>query len=298
MFLMKQISMSSLLIAILTFLAPFIFISNTIAYPEEGDCTGYHGITYIDIPVDNDALIILDGDPSENFWTENSNQKGKVEIKLAETKVGEEIPEIYTLNATFIMNSEYLYLLCQWIDNTPLYDYPPEKDGIAFCWNINTPNFSAYYVADMNTIHMGGGRVDAWRWVYSNFVSSGQEHLCGDDCFDENGWIDGNPEANSINVAYTNTGNSYTLEMKRKLITNEYYDVQFDEAKIYKFNVAILNDSYGVDHSISWTYALDLREPSNIIPFFQLNFIIILLLIAIILTKINFKKVFTNIDEN
>jgi hypothetical protein len=249
------------------FFISFMADSST-AYPGEGDCSQYHGITYIDIPIDNDADILLDGAPSEPFWSNPANKDGVIAIPLAKIQSGPEIPEIYTLNATFIMNNEYLYIFCKWNDNTPLYNYPPEKDGIAFCWDINTPNFTAYYAMDMNTRGMGNGSVDAWRWDYTDSLTPGIIHLFGDDCFNEDGWIDGNPEANSIEAAFTSTSESYNLEFKRKLNTNEQYDVQFTEKKLYKFNIAIFNDSHYEDHIISWTYALDLREePKNISGF-------------------------------
>ncbi|MFW9987577.1 MAG: hypothetical protein ACFFC3_02895, partial [Candidatus Odinarchaeota archaeon] len=153
-------------------------IINGNAWPGEGDCSKTHGITYIDIPIDNEADITLDGNPSENFWTKASNEKGRIQIKLAITKIGTEIPEVFTLNCTFVMNSEFLYILLKWTDLTPQYDESGNKDGLAFCWDINTPNFSAYYVTDMNTMHMGGGRVDAWRWAYSTYKLAGQAYYC------------------------------------------------------------------------------------------------------------------------
>jgi len=263
----------------LLLLLNIIFFSSmagpSFAYYGDGDCSHSHGVTYIDIPIDNNADIVLDGIPSEPFWTEPANKNGSITIKLSEMRIGSEIPEIYTLNATFIMNEEYLYILCIWDDNTPLYDFPPEKDGIAFCWNINTPNFTAYYVTDMNTRDMGGGFVDAWRWTYGDHLTPEDIHLCGDDCFNDDGWIDGNPEANSIDAAFTNTTGSYCLELRRKLNTNEAYDVQFTEKKLYKFNLAILNDSHYEDHAISWTYALDLREEPRIISGFPIEYLLL-----------------------
>jgi hypothetical protein len=264
---------------ILTFILLFISLvsitNSSLAYYGDGNCSHSHGIKYIDIPIDNNADIILDGIPSEPFWADPANKNGSITIKLSEMRVGLEIPEIYTLNATFIMNEEYLYILCVWNDKTPLYDYPPEKDGIAFCWNIDTPNFTAYYIADMNTRDMGNGSVDAWRWTYDDDLTPGEIHHCGDDCFNEDGWIDGNPEANSIDAAFTNTTSSYSLELRRKLNTNEVYDVQFTEKKVYKFNVAILNDSHYEDHAISWTYALDLREEPRIISGFPIGYLLL-----------------------
>ena len=273
-----------LLISFFQFFLIYSIIFNVNAWPGEGDCSGTHGITYIDIPIDKDAYINLDGNPSENFWTKTSNEKGQIQIKLAMTKIGTEIPEVFTLNATFVMNKEDLYILLEWVDLTPQYEESGNKDGLAFCWDINTPNFSAYYITDMNTMHMGGGRVDAWRWAYSTYKPAGEAYYCLDDCFDEDGWIQGNPEINNIEVAYSVTENSYTLELSRNLITNDEYDVQFDHNGIYKFNLALFNDTKYEDHAISWTYAIELeKESTPVISGFLLEYLILFTCISTIL---------------
>jgi hypothetical protein len=255
-----------------------------IAYPGQGDCYSAHPLTILEIPVDNGAHITLDGTPSESFWTDPKNSNGFHTIKLAETKFGIEIPEIYTINATFIMNSQYLYILMIWIDKTPQYEESGNKDGLAFCWDINTVNFSAYFITDMNTNDTGGGRVDAWRWVYSSYNPTDQSYFCIDDCFDESGWINDNPEPKDVEVAYSVGLNSYTLEIRRKLITNDEYDVQFNEKKLYKFNLALFNDTKDEDHAISWTYAIDLREPvPTSIPGLQIGLLLFIVGISIVL---------------
>ena len=269
---MNKIKFRILIIMFLISFSSLFNISNIVAYPGDGDCSNYHGITYIDVPSNSNANIIVDGVPSEDFWSEIANP---TEVILAEIEPEGVIPELYSLNISFVMNNDYLFILCQWEDNTPRYDYPPDQDGIAFCWDINTVNFSAFYVLDMNTRDMGNGSVDAWRWLYQDTISSGEMHLCGDDCFNEEGWVQGNPEAKSIDVAFTNDSSSYTLEMRRSLNTNEIYDVQFTENKVYKFNIALLNDDHDEEHAISWTYALDLREPEQKIWSFNIEFFIL-----------------------
>ncbi|TFF84062.1 MAG: hypothetical protein EU552_01680 [Promethearchaeota archaeon] len=256
---MKKITINSIIIVALLTLTSTFYIFGVVAYPGDGDCSTYHGITYIDVPIISNSEITLDGIPSEDFWSEPT------EILLAEIELPGVIPELYSLNISFVRNNEYLYIFCQWEDNSPRDDNPPEQDGIAFCWDIDTVNFSAYYVSDMNTIHMGNGSVDAWRWFYQDIISPGEVHLCVDDCFNEDGWVQGNPEAKNIDVAFTNDSSSYKLEMRRKLNSNEIYDVQFTEKKIYKFNIAVLNNDHDEKHAISWTYALDLRESEQII---------------------------------
>ena len=278
----KDLSIIKVLTVILITFTPLCYIFSVAAYPGDGDCSAYHGITYIDVAFNSDAEIVLDGVPSENFWN------NPTEILLAEIEAEGVIPELYSLNISFVMTNEYLFILCKWEDTTPLDDNPPEQDGIAFCWDINTINFSAYYVSDMNTLNMGNGSVDAWRWIYQDNISPGEEHLCGDDCFNEDGWVQGNPEAKNIDVAFTNDSNSYTLEMRRRLNTNEIYDVQFTQKKVYKFNIAVLNNDHDEEHAISWTYALDLREPEQNIWGF--NPVIFLSSISIMVFVIYFIK--------
>jgi hypothetical protein len=281
---MNKIKINSILIvALLSFVSSF-YIFEVVAYPGDGDCSGYHGISYIDVPIISNAEITLDGVRSETFWGQPT------EIILAEIELPGVIPILYSLNISFVKNSEYLFIFCQWEDTTPLDDNPPEQDGIAFCWDIDTINFSAYYVSDMNTINMGNGSIDAWRWNYQDIIAPGEVHLCGDDCFNEDGWVQGNPEAKSIDVAFTNDSSSYSLEMRRSLNTNEIYDVQFTEKKIYKFNVAVLNNDHDEKHAISWTYALDLRETEQIIWGFNFEIFIFSLFILICVIYINIHK--------
>lgn len=285
---MNKIKFRILIIMFLISLSSLSYISNITAYPGDGDCSNYHGITYIDVPFDPNANIVVDGVPSEDFWSEIANP---TEIILAEIEPEGVIPELYSLNISFVMNNDNLLILCEWEDNTPGYDYPPDQDGIAFCWDINTVNFSAFYVMDMNTRDMGNGSVDAWRWIYQDIISPGEEHLCGDDCFNEDGWIQGNPEAKNINVAFTNDSSSYTLEMRRELNTNEIYDVKFTEKKLYKFNIALLNDDHDEEHAISWTYALDLREPEQIISGYRFElFLLSISMLVFVVYLIKFRK--------
>jgi hypothetical protein len=267
-------------------------VETSYAYYGEGDCAHEHEIVYIDVPLDSDANIILDGNPTENFWKKESNQKGNMLIKLSERKIGTEIPEIHNLNITFIMNDNYIYILCIWEDSTPEFEDGNFKDGLAFCWNINAPNFSAYYAQnDMNTANMGGGRVDAWRWNYDDLNSRGEVHYVLDDCFDDEGWISPSEPGRDIKAAYnySETDNSYYLEIERKLITGEIFDVQFGDKKAYKFNLALFNDNQYEDHAISWTYALDLGEDNLISGFFitliASSMIVVLIIISIYIIR-------------
>ncbi|MBD3212377.1 MAG: hypothetical protein GF311_07200 [Candidatus Lokiarchaeota archaeon] len=267
-------------------------VETSYAYYGEGDCAHEHEIVYIDVPIDLDANIILDGNPTETFWKKESNQKGNLVIKLSERKIGTEIPEIHDLNITFIMNDNYIYILCIWEDFTPEYEDGNFKDGLAFCWNINAPNFSAYYAQnDMNTANMGGGRVDAWRWNYDDLNSRGDVHYVLDDCFDDEGWVNPSEPGRDIQAAYnySEKDNSYYLEIERKLITGEGFDVQFDEKKTYKFNLAIFNDNQYEDHAISWTYALDLSE-NNLISGYHVALISFSITLMLTIISIHISK--------
>ncbi|MFX0075350.1 MAG: hypothetical protein ACFE96_07905, partial [Candidatus Hermodarchaeota archaeon] len=227
---------------ILLVLIGFITIcSFGMAYPGDGDCRDYHEIIKINVPIDNSANIILDGVASEDFWSKPENQIGNVSIPLASIRYNDSVPPDHLLNmsATFIMNAQSLYILCQWEDNT----ISPEDyvtDGLLFCWNINVINFTAYYPFGMSTEHMGGGRIDCWKWYHHTSISSGIPSLCEDDCFQDDGWITSNPELSQVNAAFTYVSKvSYTLEISRPLATNEEFDVQFTENGEYLFNVAI-----------------------------------------------------------
>lgn len=250
-------------LVLITLLAIFLIYSIIIpvgnAYPGDGDCQDYHTVTPIEVPIDNTANIILDGVANEEFWSKSENQVGKVTIPLASINIPSNPPDLLIyMNATFIVNSDSLYILCQWEDNTT----SPEEyytDAITFCWDINVVNFSAYYESGMSTAHMGGGRVDSWKWYHHTSILSGISYQCIDDCFEDDGWVDLNPELSQVNAAFTAiTNTSYTLEISRPLVTNEEYDVQFNQNKGYLFNVAIYDNDLHENHAMSWTYSLDL----------------------------------------
>lgn len=249
----------------------FIITNNlaslSFAYPEDGDCKDCHKVQYIIPYYEKDASIQLDGVPNENFWTKHSNEQenGSLIIPLASEEGGAYQVVIY-LNITFVRTDTELYVLCQWFDNTTKPALSSNiYDGLYFCWNMNVPNFSAYFEGGMDTAEMGGGDVDSWDWncLYTS-QPNGSSYFCSDKCFGTYGWYDPSLETEDVKIGYTyRTNHSYTLEMRRDLVTNDEYDVQFDQSKVYKFNMGIMNDGTHEDHLISWTFALDLKFPQT-----------------------------------
>lgn len=280
---------SILIILVVIFSIYSIKIPTTNAYPGDGDCQDYHTITPIDVPIDNSANIILDGIANEEFWSKPENQIGKKTIPLASIRYDSNPPDLLIyMNATFIMNTYSLYILCEWMDNTT----SPEDyvaDGILFCWDINVVNFSAYYPFGMSTEHMGGGRIDSWKWYHYTSISSGVPTLCLDECFEDDGWVNPNPELSQVNTAFKAITNvSYTLEISRLLVTNEEYDVQFNKNKGYLFNVAIYDNDLHENHAMSWTYSLDLDIETlnpSIPGYISLLMVITMIGIIVILQK-------------
>ncbi|MFX0030361.1 MAG: hypothetical protein ACFE8B_14205 [Candidatus Hermodarchaeota archaeon] len=235
------------------------------AYPPDGDCKDYHKVINIIPYYEKDATINLDGLPSEDFWTvhTNNNENGSLIIPMASETYGPSFAVVY-LNITFVITDDYLYILCKWFDNSTKPDLGASVyDGLYFCWNIDVPNFSAYFTSGMSTLDMGGGDIDSWDWsCLSSSPPNGTSYFCRDSCFGTNGWYNPSLETEDIEIGYTfRTNISYTLEIRRKLITNDPYDVQFDKSKSYKFNMGIMNDGNHEDHLISWTHALDIRLP-------------------------------------
>jgi hypothetical protein len=302
---MKNLKILCLLFIFISFFT--ISFSFTIlqgdAYYGDGYCPDYHGVSYIEVPKIEDAYISLDGKNNEPLWEQGVFKS----IKLSEERTGEDIPEMYTLNTTFVRNDEYLFIFCEWKDLTP-NSTGHSPDGLSFCWDINTKSFSAYYSSEMNTLGMGGGKVDVWSWFYRDGYQ-GIAYACNDECYDENGWV--NQEGlKDVFVAfdYSTHKKAYSLEIRRKLTTIEDFDVQYDNNKgrYYKFNIGLFNDSHGSEHAISWTYALDLgnlmkyipylmaiqlESNSNKIPGFFLPIITISIIFIIFLTLILNKKV-------
>ncbi|TXT54717.1 MAG: exported protein of unknown function [Promethearchaeota archaeon] len=248
------------LVIILSLLASNFFISIAKSWPGDGDCREEHGITTANIAFDRSANLKLDGVPSESFWNKEKNKDAQIKIPLA-TVQNESYSFVVYLNATFIRNSEYIYVLCQWKDNTTKPKIGNLYDGIYFCWNINCPNFSAYFDSGMDTAEMGGGDVDSWDWDVNHATQpNGSSMNAGDFCFGEKSWYEPNLENQDVKLAYTYKEDEYyTVEIQRKLVTNDEYDVQFDETKQYLFNLGIMNDGRHAEHAVSWTYALDFK---------------------------------------
>jgi len=232
------------------------FIPNSTSYFGDGDCTSYHAGKIIKVPHDPNAIIQLDGLPNEEFWDDSDNSAGKTQINVSTTT-----REITTLNMTFVRNDSYLFILCEWNDNTT---HPAMRDGFYICWNINVPNFSAYYPGVMETDHMGGGYIDSWLWYINNLdpINDSNEY-CTDKSFGPTGHTSENDQI-TIEIGYTTSVNSqYTIEMRRRLTTSDKtYDVQFDRTKNYEFNLGIINDTTLThEHAISYTHSLEMNFP-------------------------------------
>ncbi|MFX1442645.1 MAG: hypothetical protein ACFFHV_04460 [Promethearchaeota archaeon] len=251
------------------FIISIILLPNNIAYPSYGnDCESYHGITIIDIPYDENASIILDGIPSEDFWTNPNNSAGIISIPTAQITDGSE-HDITRINMTFIMNKTYLFIFCEWFDGSTKPSGYKTYDGLFLCWNINVPHFSAYFPGVMGTSTMGGGDIDSWCWYYDALDPHGNQssYKCQDRCYGSSGWYSSGLESDDVYVGLTyRTDYSYSLEYLRKLETFDKYDVQFNEKKLYEFTVAVTNNGFEEDHKISWVYALNMGYspiPSN-----------------------------------
>ena len=288
---------------IFLFLIIFIIISPSInGFPPDGDCKDYHKVVNIIPFYEKSASINLDGLANEDFWIDHTNkdENGSLIIPLASESYGPAFFVVY-LNITFVLSDDYLFILCEWFDNSTKPDLGANiYDGLYLCWNINVPNFSAYFTSGMSTLDMGGGDVDSWDWsCLSSSPANGSTYYCRDRCFSTYGWYDSSLEPEDVRIAYTyRLNSSYTLELKRTLNTNDPYDVQFDQSKKYKFNMGIMNNGNHEDHAISWTYALDLSSHLKSPPLIHAyNIIMILSFLSTIFVIIK-KKIKYNIKRS
>ena len=144
------------LIGSLSLLVSFVaIISLGNAYWGLGDCQDGHPVIIIRPLYSKNAEINLDGIASESFWSSSENENGTLTVPLA-SDIGTSSFFVVYLNLTFVMNDEYLYILCHWLDNTTKPDLGGNNyDGLYFCWNINVPNFTAYFINGMITADMG-----------------------------------------------------------------------------------------------------------------------------------------------
>lgn len=275
----------------LIFLNPISLISG---YPDNGDCKDYHKVVYIIPYYEKDASIKLDGVPNEIFWNQHSNEQenGSLTIPLASEGIWPNISIVY-LNITFVRTNQYLYVLCKWFDNSTRPSLSNNLyDGLYFCWNINVPNFSAYFSNGMSTLEMGGGDVDSWDWsCLSTSPPNSTSYFCKDKCFGTYGWYDPSLETEDVKIGYSyRTNISYTLEIMRRLSTNDQYDIQFDRTNKYLFNMGIMNDGTHEDHLISWTYALDLRFTTQSESISSYNIIIIIIISLFTISLLLFNR--------
>jgi len=262
------------------FLIILFIIPNSKAFP--GDCKDYHTGQIISVPYDPNANILLDGIINETFWEDNTKGKTQINVSSSDHEI------ITTLNLSFVRNDDSLFISCIWPDNTT---NPSTRDGFYICWNINVPNFTAYYPGGMDTSHMGGGYIDSWVW-YINDLSpfNSSNDYCLDQSFGPSGHTDENDHF-TIGIGYITVVNShYTIEMSRKLTTTDKdFDVQFDHTKLYEFNLGIINDSvYSHDHYISYTHALNITFQSDTIDGFSIFILLLgISFISIIFIYIN-----------
>ena len=229
-----------------------------------GDCRQHHTGQIINVPYDPNAKIQLDGVINETFWQEYNEGQTQINVSTSDHEI------ITTLNMSFVRNDNDIFISCVWPDYTT---HPSTRDGFYFCWNINVPNFTAYYPGGMDTSHMGGGYIDSWVWYINELSPINNSDSYGlDQSFGPSGHTNEDDHF-TIGIGYTTAFNShYTLEISRRLTTSDKdFDVQFDSTKLYEFNLGIINNSaFSHDHSISYTHALNITFQSASIDGFPI----------------------------
>ena len=256
------------------------------AFP--GDCRQHHTGQIISVPYYSNAMIQLDGITNETFWQDNDAGQTQINVSTSDHGI------ITTVNMSFLRNDNNLFISCVWPDYTT---QPSTRDGFYICWNINVPNFTAYYPGGMDTSHMGGGYIDSWVWYINELSPINNSNTYGlDQSFGPSGHTNEDDHF-TIGIGYTTAFNShYTLEISRKLITSDKdFDVQFESTKLYEFNLGIINNSaFSHDHSISYTHSLNIAfQTTTIAGFPIINLLLGICLISLIYIykkKYNSKK--------
>lgn len=271
---------------IFIFFGVFI-IPVSVGYYGDGDCTHTHELKILNVNYNPDAEIILDGCPNESFWEGSTETSLSHQINLSKN-INEPNFYLITLNITFVRNNNYLLILCEWKDNTTLPDLG--NDGLYFCWNIDVPEFSAYYPGGMDTSHMGGGYIDSWLKIITSLNQTNGN--LKDQSFGPDGYTTEN-DLITIEMGYkTKINESYCVEIRRELITTDnQYDVQFNQNILYKFNLGIMDDAvHGEEHAISYTHALDFGFKTNAITGYYLFPIFFSFLLSVSYILISYKK--------
>ncbi len=252
-----------IILLIILILMPIWELDEATAYWEPGgeDCMDEHGVGLILAEYVPDAEITLDGVSDEPAWAEA--QEFVIPTASRNDTASFFISYIYL---KMIYCDEYIYVSARWNDSTLL----SPQDGISICWNINVEDFSAGMFLENPLImktHNPGEVVDNWLWSYSPGRENGSQYKMFDQSFDHNGWRDRSEEDQDIDSAFTygelaNGEEYYHVEMRRALITDdgEEYDVQFVENGDYYLTFAILDDTGGEDHAISYTWMASFSE--------------------------------------
>ena len=94
-------------------------------YWGEGDCRNGHPLQLFDIPFDPKAEVDLDGVPSESFWDNSNNINGTYSVPLAGEFNTSSFFVIY-MNLTLVMNHNYLYILCEYLESFWHYLQQPQ----------------------------------------------------------------------------------------------------------------------------------------------------------------------------
>ncbi len=222
--------------------------------PEGGDCRPYHGVTLFDCAYIESPAITIDGINDEPAWTQGNNNTRRIPTACMNESVT--FFKSY-INFTAFRDDTYIYFLLRWNDSTPT-GLASRQDEVDLCWNINMKDFSAYFALGMQTM-TPGERVDSFGWNKLDFPN-GTVNPGKDQCFGSDGWYDRTDETQDITTGYTLLNISstyyYQVEFRRKLSTDDDYDVQFDKNGFYEVNFAVINDLGHEDHAVSWNYAI------------------------------------------
>jgi hypothetical protein len=229
---------------------------------DDMDCLTEHGVTEFICPKLNSSTFVLDGVRNESVWEERAGNNVVIPVAARNNSA---FLFVSYVNFTIFHDGDFIYFSSIWNDSTP----GGLQDMFSVCWNINTTNYSV----EMFVLGMKTGEpntfVDSWGWVCQG-KENGTANRGKDQSFGETGWTSSQTtEPQDLNFAFTyltiDEVHYYSVELKRRLVTDDPLDVQFDvDGGEYLTSFAVINEMGDEDHAISWNYKMHLylTEPT------------------------------------
>jgi hypothetical protein len=213
--------------------------------------------------------VVADGVADEIVWSEGLGNQVRVPMANTARDVHEFISTFFAQNAT------HIFIRINWedfaIDGTNTAKYA-DADGIAFMWNMDSDAFMSGDYFDGMSLRDGNADMVVWKAAASDVgkedgvnVTAKETVALDGKTYDYKMTTSGMTldTSNDYTVGATwgyqgsRDQHDYLVEIVRPLDTGDANDVTFEYNGYYAWQMALFNETSGVEHWISlphWTY--------------------------------------------